>query len=125
METTHHNLDTFKILFIIKGILTLCFSLIPIFYIILGSVIFSHQANDGSQVVGTIIVVAGILIFLFLLVLGIITIIAGNYLGRKTHYSFIFVVAIVNCFTGILGIVLGIFTLIELNKPQVRQLFGK
>ncbi len=126
METKHHNLDTFKILFIIKGILTLCFSLFPIFYIFLGSFIFTRQApDDGAQVVGMIMVVIGILIFLLLLAVGIVSIMAGNYLGRKTHYTFIFVVSIINCFTGILGIVLGIFTLIELNKPYVRQLFGK
>lgn len=126
METTQNNLDTFRILFIIKGILTLCFALIPIFYILLGSFIFSQKGDDnGAQIAGTIMVVVGIFIFLFLIALGIITIMAGNYLGRKTHYTFIFVVAIINCFTGILGIVLGIFTLIELNKPHVRQLFGK
>lgn len=126
METTQNNLDTFRILFIIKGILTLCFALIPIFYILLGSFIFSQKGDEnGAQIAGTIMVVVGIFIFLFLIALGIITIMAGNYLGRKTHYTFIFVVAIINCFTGILGIVLGIFTLIELNKPHVRQLFEK
>lgn len=126
METTHNNLDTFRILFIVKGILALCFALIPIIYIFIGSFIFSQQGDDnGAQIAGTIIAVVGILIFLFLVALGIITILAGNYLGRKTHYTFIFVVAIINCFTGILGIVLGIFTLIELNKPQVKQLFRK
>lgn len=126
METTQNNLDTFKILFIIKGILTMLFSLLPIFYIFLGSFIFArHSYDQGPQMVGSIMVIIGVLVFLFIITIGILSLLAGVYLGKRTHYTFIFIIAILNCFTGILGIVLGIFTLIELNKPQVKSQFEK
>lgn len=127
MENISNNLDTFKILFIIKGILTLFFSIFPIFYIFLGSFIFFQKGSmdNNPELAGTIIVVIGIVVFLILLVAGILTIMAGNYLGRRKNYNFIFAVAILNCFTGILGILLGVFTIIELSKPHVKQIFGK
>ncbi len=127
METTSHNLDTFKLLFIIKGILTLFFSVFPIFYIFLGSFIFFQEGSmdNSPEIAGTIMVGIGIVIFLILLVAGILTILAGSYLGSRKNYNFIFAVAVLNCFTGILGILLGIFTIIELSKPYVKQIFGK
>jgi len=57
--------------------------------------------------------------------MGILTLFASKYLKEIKNYNFIFVVAILNCLTGILGIVLGIFTIIELNKPDVKALFNK
>ena len=127
METTSNNLDTFRLLFIIKGVLTLLFSIFPIFYIFLGSFIFFQEGNmdNSPEIAGTFMVVIGIVIFLILLVAGILSIMAGSYIGSRKNYTFILVVAILNCFTGILGILLGIFTIIELSKPHVKQIFGK
>lgn len=127
MNTSNHNLDTFRILFIIKGILTLLICLFPLLYIFFGAFLFGGNIGDGSEegIAGIIIMAVGSVIFMFLLILGILTLLAGKYLGERRRYDFIFVIAIVNCFTGILGILLGIFTLIELGKPEVKRAFGK
>ena len=127
MNSTSHNLNTFKILFIIKGILTLLISLIPLLYFFFGVFMFNeHFGNaEGSGIAGTIMMLAGSLIFLFLVALGILTLLVGKYLGEQRRYDFIFVIAIINCLTGVLGILLGVFTIIELNKPHVKHLFGK
>ena len=127
MNTEDHNLRIFKILYIIKGIITLAFSVLPLLYIFLGLFIFQKDElpEEHNQIGGAIIMFIGITIFLFLLVLGILTLLTAKYLGEKKNYDFIFVMAILNCLTGILGIILGIFTIIELNKPVVKRLFGK
>ncbi|MCH4824380.1 hypothetical protein ML462_14500 [Gramella lutea] len=127
METEQHNLRIFKILYIIKGILTLAFSILPLLYIFLGIFIFQKDdlSQEEAQVGGTIIIFAGSMIFLFLLVLGILTLLTAKYIGEKRNYDFVFVMSILNCLTGILGIILGIFTILELNKTEVKRLFNK
>ncbi len=127
MQPEEHNLRIFKILYIIKGIMILAFSLIPLFYIFLGVYIFNENDTHGenSLIGGAIVMIVGIVLFLFFLAMGILTLLAAKYLGEQRNYDFIFVIAIINCLTGILGIILGIFTILELNKTKVKILFGK
>ncbi len=127
MQPEEHNLRIFKILYIIKGIMILAFSLIPLFYIFLGVYIFNENDTHGenSLIGGAIVMIVGIALFLFFLAMGILTLLAAKYLGEQRNYDFIFVIAIINCLTGILGIILGIFTILELNKTKVKILFGK
>jgi hypothetical protein len=63
--------------------------------------------------------------FVIASVMGVLTLLASKYINEVRNYNFIFVVAILNCLTGILGILLGIFTIIELNKPHVKAFFNK
>lgn len=127
MTAENHNLNVFRVLFLIKGIFTLLISFFPLIYIFMGLFIFNNEWQNSHEfgLTGLAFVLFGSVIFLFLLALGVLTLLAGKYIGDRRKYDFIFVIAILNCFTGILGILLGIFTIIELNKPQVKQLFGK
>ncbi|MCG9972800.1 hypothetical protein [Christiangramia crocea] len=127
MTAENHNLNVFRVLFLIKGIFTLLISFFPLIYIFMGLFIFNNEWQNSHEfgLTGLAFVLFGSVIFLFLLTLGVLTLLAGKYIGDRRKYDFIFVIAILNCFTGILGILLGIFTIIELNKPQVKQLFGK
>ncbi|WP_411895425.1 hypothetical protein [Winogradskyella sp. A2] len=124
---TYNNLNTFRVLFLIKGILTLCFSLFFMFYAGLGffvtSAIELDQSNDVPFNPGIIIIIIGVIGIIISVAIGILTILASNYLKAVKNYNFIFAMAIVSCLTGILGILLGVFTLIELSKPEVKQLF--
>ncbi|SDR66400.1 hypothetical protein [Christiangramia echinicola] len=127
MTSEDHNLRIFKILYIIKGILTLVFSIIPLLYIFFGIYLFQFhdKHDDDSTIGGAIVMTIGIVLFLFFVAMGILTLLTAKYLGEKRNYDFVFVMAIINCLTGILGIILGIFTIIELNKTNVKRLFGK
>lgn len=126
MHTTN-NLGTFRILFLVKGILTLVVSLLFIAYASIGYFIddFSGTSEDIPFNPSTILFVIGGIGFVLTVTFGILTLLASKYLKEIRNYNFIFVVAILNCLTGILGILLGIFTLIELNKPHVKELFEK
>ncbi|MUP45992.1 hypothetical protein E0K83_09580 [Gramella sp. BOM4] len=127
MQPQNNNLHVFRILFIIKGILSLLLSLLPVIYFFIGTWMLTSQVQTDQHagLAGGIMMVVGGFIFLFLLALGIVTILAGKYIGEHKRYTFVLVVAILNCLTGILGILLGIFSIIELNKPEVKELFAK
>lgn len=130
MTITNNNLSTFSTLFLVKGILNLCFSLFFILYAFIGIIIgnseeWSHKIDSYPFNPGLIFIVIGGLGLLISIVMGILTLMASKYLKDVKNYNFIFVMAILNCLTGILGILLGIFTIVELTKPEVKQLFYK
>lgn len=122
-----NNLNTFSILYLIKGILTLLFSLFFIFYVSFGmiftDIIEESNPDELPFNPGSIFVVFGIVGFIISVAFGILSLMASSYLKKEKNYNFIFAIAIVNCLTGILGILLGVFTLIELAKPEVKDLF--
>ena len=132
METSENkpnNLDTYSTLFLIKGIFTSLFAFVPLLYIVFGSFLGAAIEADAQQEMpfdpGVFIVVAGIIGFLIMAAMAVVSFIASSNLKKRKGYQFIFVVAILNCLSGFLGILLGIFTLFELNKPHVKALFEK
>lgn len=126
---THNNLNTFRTLYLVKGILTLCFSVFFMLYasmgFFFGSLTILDPTNDELVNPGIFFIVIGIIGVIFCVVLGVLTLLVSKYIKETKHYNFIFAMAIVNCLSGILGILLGVFTLIELNKIEVKQLFDK
>lgn len=124
-----NNLDTFSILFLVKGILTLFLSFIPLVYVFLGSFVGAALSEEDKADIPfdleTFMFAFGLVFFVIVIVMAILNFVASRKLKTRTGYYFIFVMAILSCFSGVLGILLGIFTLIELNKPHVKALFGK
>lgn len=130
MENTNNNLSTFSILYLVKGILTLSISLFFVFYVFIGFVIgnsddWIHKTDSLPINPAIIIIAIGAIGLIISIAMGILTLLVSKYLREVRNYNFIFVMAIINCLTGILGILLGIFTIIELMKPEVKQLFFK
>lgn len=131
MKKLPGNLHTFKILFLVQGILTLLFSLFFLFYAIMGSAlsgVFNEQQsisgrNDMPFNPANIIIMIGIIGFIITVTIGSLTIVASQRMQQLRSYTFIFVMSIVNCLTGLLGILLCIFTLIEISKPHVKGKF--
>lgn len=56
--------------------------------------------------------------------LAVCLIISGRQLARRTHYKFCFAIACVSCLLMPYGTVLGVFTIIVLMRPTVKELFG-
>ncbi|MEZ4858775.1 MAG: hypothetical protein R2781_08190 [Flavobacteriaceae bacterium] len=124
-----NNLGTFRILFIVKGILTFLLSLLFIAYAGFGWFFMNFTTLENEPDVafnpGIIFVIFGGIGLLFCIAFGILNLLVAKYLKETRHYQFIFVVAILNCITGVLGILLGVFTIIELQKPEIKALFEK
>jgi hypothetical protein len=64
----------------------------------------------------------------FLIIFGwtfaIVVLIAGRCLSRRKHYTFCFVVGCVGCMVMPFGTVLGVFTILVLNRQSVKELFN-
>lgn len=121
-----NNLNTFRILFLIKGIL----SLVGSFFVLIYGVFLFFIFNEISKIdeglpfnIGIIFLILCIVGFVILVTFGILDLIVSKRIKEVRSHQFIFVVAIISCLTGLLGILLGIFTLIELSKPEVKALF--
>jgi hypothetical protein len=54
----------------------------------------------------------------------ILLIVAGRFLSKRKHYMFCLVMAAISCIFMPFGTILGIFTIIVLMQPSVKQLFG-
>jgi len=50
---------------------------------------------------------------------------AGYCMSRRIHYRYCFVMACLSCVNMPLGTVLGVFTIVVLVRPGVKELFGR
>lgn len=124
-----NNLNTFRILFIVYGSLAMFFSLFGLLYAGIGS--FATMAfdqipnqNDIPFNPGYIFVIIGAAIFILSVISGTLCFISSKYIKETRNHTFIFVVSIIVAVTGgIFGILLCVFTLIEINKPHIKGLF--
>ncbi len=48
----------------------------------------------------------------------------GRFLSRRQHHTFCVVISALNCMYMPLGTALGVFTILVLQRPSVRTLFG-
>lgn len=127
MENQKNNLDTFKTLHMVHGILALATSILPLIYVGLGTWFTLGEfpgANEAPPAeFGVLMIIFGLVFFLLILTFGILQLYAAKFIGQRKNYNFVFVMAVVTCLTGMLGLILGIFSIIELNKPHVKELF--
>ena len=123
------NLNTLAILHLVKAILAFLFSLFFVFYMFMGTfvgkMIEMNPEADPAFNVSIVFWIIGGIGMVFSIIFGILNLLSYQYLNKKKNYTFIFAVAIINCLTGILGILLGVFTLVEISKPHVKGIFEK
>lgn len=78
-----------------------------------------------TEFVGGFYAVLGGCVALFALAGGIACFLAGGWLRSRRNATFCTIVAAIECLNVPLGTVLGIFTLITLQKPEARALFDR
>jgi len=116
--------------FVVAGLTALA-ALLPVIHLCLGLVmIFGGKHFNGAggpppALLGWFFVVfACVFITLGLAMAGVI-LCAGLSLSKRKHYTFCQVVACIECLMLPLGTVLGVFTLVVLDRPSVKVLFGR
>jgi len=133
MQTDEDQLNLLVIFHYVVGGMLALFSCFPIIHfgiglaILLGAI--PQQPGRGNpqeaQLVGGVFVAVASTIMLLGWTTSGLIIYAGRCLARRRRYTLCMVAAAISCLFMPFGTVLGIFTLIVLNKPSVRALFDQ
>lgn len=133
-EPTREDVDHVRLLsifhYVLGGLVGL-FALFPLIHVALGVAVMvgAMPADDGGEqmpaLVGLIFVVVGGAMVAVGEAIAIAMLLAGGKLRRHEGYTFCQVVAGIACIIVPFGTVLGVFTLLVLNRSSVRTMFGR
>ncbi len=103
------------------------FSLFPLMHVAMGVAMVSGAFDDGPNspppAFGWIFVVMGSVFITVGISVSLCIAIAGRKLGRRESHMFCLVIAGIECMFVPFGTALGVFTLIVLMRPSVKELF--
>ena len=117
--------------YVVAGLAAL-FSFFPLLYTTVG-VIFIFAARHGTakpgedlppEFLGWIFAVLGTLLFLIGIAMAICILITGRSIALCKRYSFVLVMACIECLFIPFGTILGVFTIVVLSRESVRGLFS-
>jgi hypothetical protein len=122
------NIDMLSMFHYIIGGFTALFSCIPFIHVFLGLAMLSGKFFEGKgdappPVIGWLFVIMGAIFILIGWSIAVCMIIIGRKLKRHKNRIFCMVVAGFECMLMPFGTVLGVFTLIALNKDSIREMF--
>ena len=123
------HLDLLSMFHYIVGGITALFSCMPIIHVIIGlsmvSGKFFNESNspEPPPFMGWFFVIIGIVFIVLGLSIAVCMIVAGKKLKRRKNRVFCMVIAGIECMFMPFGTVLGVFTLIVLNKESIQEIF--
>src|SRR3989442_1116145 len=114
--------------YVVAGLAGL-FSLFPLMYVGMGALMLygkldAAHPDPAARPIGWILIAIGTSLFLMGLIFVVCVVFSGRYLSRHRHYTYCLVMAALACTFMPFGTVLGVFTIIVLQRESVRQLFG-
>jgi hypothetical protein len=134
MNQDLEHLRLLSIFHYIMGGIMAFFASIPLIHVAVGIFFMlaprflPHSANHADSLppafLGLFFVIFGSLFMLLGWTLALLTILSGRNLARRTRPTFCFVVACLLCLWIPFGTVLGVFTIIVLNRESVKSLFA-
>jgi len=112
--------------YIVAGIIGL-FSCFPIFHLVLGLSMlfgaFGHGPEAPPPVIGLFFAGFAGVIMVLDWSLAVVTAVSGYFLAKQRHRMFSLVVAGISTIFMPFGTILGVFTIVVLMRPSVRELF--
>jgi hypothetical protein len=114
--------------YIVAG-LTALFGCMPCIHLSFGIAFLAGAFHDDHGVpaprfIGVILVVVASAMIIMFWTLALFIFFAGRNLARRRRHTFCFVMACIECVFMPFGTVLGVFSIIVLMRPSVKQLFG-
>ena len=119
--------------YVVGGLAALC-ACIPIVHLVLGLVFLlapeklglkgeSMSGSGSPEMAGWFFITIAVVMIAIGWVFAGLLMAAGRFLSKRKHYTFCFVMAFVECLFIPMGTALGIFTIIILMRPSVKQAF--
>lgn len=121
------NLDLLGTLHYVMGVLTALFACIPIIHLVIGIAMLTGNLNGeevAPRAIGVVFVILASVIILAGWIFAVLIIISGSRLKQRRSYNYCLIIAFLQCLIMPLGTILGIFTILNLNKHTVRELFN-
>lgn len=123
------HLKILSIFFYVVGGIAVLFSCFPFIHFFMGLFLMGLGLGSGTSEllafapIGLFFALFAGSIILLGMSFAICLILTGRFLNERSHYMFCLVMAGIACAFAPLGTILGVFTLITLTKPHVKQLF--
>jgi hypothetical protein len=113
--------------YIVSGIAALC-ACIPFIHLALGLFLVIAPGRMGGNgeppaFVGWFFITLASFFILVGWAFAVLVLIAGRFLAQRRHYTFCFVMGCVECLFMPFGTVLGVFTILVLIRPSVKEMF--
>lgn len=121
------HLRLLSIFHYVVAAITALFSLFPVIHLAIGLGLVSGRIDDTDPeavMVGWVFVGIAIMLILTGMVFAGLLAYAGRCLAQNRRYTFCLVIAAISCMFMPFGTVLGVFTLVILVKPSVKQRFN-
>ncbi|MCM2264687.1 MAG: hypothetical protein NDI73_05780 [Desulfuromonadales bacterium] len=126
------NLDLLSMFHYVVGGITALFSCMPFIHVFIGvAMVTGKFVGDGKNsgppeaLFGWLFIIMGALCILLGWSLAVCMVIAGKKLKSRKGITFCMIVAGIECMLIPFGTVLGVFTLIVLNRESVKALFAQ
>ncbi len=123
MEQDEQYLRLLSIFHYVVGGLVACFACIPLIHFCIGIAMLTGTIDDAPAFIGLMFVIMSIVAITVGWVFAVCLIIAGKNLAHRKRYMFCLVMAAISCMFMPFGTVLGVFTIIVLMRPAVKELF--
>ena len=129
MTTDDEQLRILSIFHYIVAAVAGLFSLLPIFHITMGGLMMAGRLGSQDdptfdRLFGLLFVLMGTAFLLAGFAYAVCMALAGRYLSERRHYVFCLVMAALSCAFVPFGTILGVFTIITLQKDPVRLMFA-
>ena len=126
MNQDEEHLRLLSIFHYVVGGIAGFFACFPIIHLIIGiATLAGAFGREGPPpAIGLIFVMMALIFITAGWTLAICLIVSGRRLARRRHYKFCFVIACISCAFMPFGTVLGVFTIIVLVRPAVKELFA-
>lgn len=124
MKEEEQYLKLLSVFHYVVGGLAACFACIPIIHLSIGIAMLVGAIDDAPAFAGVFLAMIGMIGILMGWTLAVCIIIAGRSLAKRKRYMFCLVMAAISCVFMPFGTVLGVFTIIVLMRPSVKELFA-
>ena len=124
MDKDEDYLKLLSIFHYVVGEIAGFFACFPLIHLCIGMAMLAGAIDDAPEVVGLFFVMFSLFAIAAGWTLAICLIVAGRRLATRRHYTFCLVMAAISCIFMPFGTVLGVFTIIVLMRPGVKELFA-